>query len=70
MADVFTQRSAAAEAEAERAERLTRRPDDRVVEELRLLRAWTFWGPFWAIIATGVVGAVLYLAAVNTVLPR
>lgn len=35
-----------------------------LVREIRQLRAWTFWGPFWAILATGAIGAVLYLAAV------
>ncbi len=34
--------------------------DERAVQELQAIRRWLFWGPFWAIIATGGIAAGLW----------
>lgn len=42
-----------------------RQQERRALASLEQLRGWTFWGPFWAIIVSGGVGALLYLAATS-----
>lgn len=45
-----------------------RQQERRLIGQIARLRAWTFWGPFWAILATGALGAVLWLLAVKLLL--
>lgn len=42
-----------------------RQSERRQVRHLTRLRSAMFWGPFWAIIASGAVGAVLWFIAMQ-----
>lgn len=67
MSDFLRARSEADSARREVGARLAQRNlpvDERTLLELQAIRKQLFWGPFWAIVATGAISAALWLLAV------